>query len=255
MSATELLVARTWQPDLLVETNSCERSESPSPGLLESMAAGNVEAFEMLYSLYGGIVYAMCKNKLRDEREANEERNRLQPQLEILAIEAASIIRCALDQLDARLKSLLVASFYDALSHEQIAVRFKLPLGTVKSSIRRAISLLRSDLRQQELDKEVCPVRGCASKQTLGLLDAHWGREAELPECALPSRSLVTSWNAKTDGWLLCWRRFRGTWRWILERWSEMWRIAYVWKIWIWLPRCRNFRIAFGWFVLRLAIA
>ena len=151
MSATELLVARTWQPDLLVETNSCERSESPSPGLLESMAAGNVEAFEMLYSLYGGIVYAMCKNKLRDEREANEvqsdifleiwrkayrfdasrgtelsflfaiarsriidcsrktqrrkrieqnssfgmnmddlpERNRLQPQLEILAIEAA----------------------------------------------------------------------------------------------------------------------------------------------------------------------
>ena len=216
MSTVEPVDARTWQPDLLVETNSCERSESPSLGLLESMAAGNVEAFEILYSLYGGIVYAMCKNKLRDEREANEvqsdifleiwqkayrfdasrgtelsflfaitrsriidcfrktqlrkrieqnssfgmnmddlpERNRLQPELEILAIEAASIIRCALDQLDTRLKSLLVASFYDALSHEQIAVRFKLPLGTVKSSIRRAISLLRSDLRQQELDKE-----------------------------------------------------------------------------------------------------
>ena len=224
MSATtELLDARTWQPDLLVETNSCERSESPSPGLLESMAAGNVEAFEMLYGQYGGIVYAMCKNKLRDEHEANEvqsdifmeiwqkayrfdaargtelsflfaitrsriidcfrktqrqkrieqnssfgmnmndlpERNRLQPELEILAIETASRIRCALDKLDNRLRSLLVASFYESLSHEQIALRFKLPLGTVKSSIRRAISLLRSDLRHQEPDNELFRTRLC----------------------------------------------------------------------------------------------
>ena len=221
MSVTELLDARTWQPDLLVETDSCERSESPSPGLLESMAAGNVEAFETLYSQYGEIVYAMCKNRLKDERDANEvqsdifleiwrkayrfdasrgtelaflfaitrsriidcfrktqrqkrieqnclfgmnlddlpERNRRQPQFETLAIEAASILRNALDHLGAKLKSLLVASFYEGQSHEQIAVRFKLPLGTVKSSIRRAISLLRSDLRQQEFDKELFRTR------------------------------------------------------------------------------------------------
>ena len=77
----------------------------------------------------------------------------------MLATEAASTIRNALDQLNTNLKSLLVASFYEALSHKQIAVRFKLPLGTVKSSIRRAIALLRSDLRQQEPDKELFRTR------------------------------------------------------------------------------------------------
>lgn len=221
MSATELLEARTWQLDLAVETYSCIGSDSPGPGLLESVAAGSGEAFEMLFSQYGGIVYAMCKYKLGDEREASEvqsdiflevwrkayrfdasrgtessflfaitrsriidcfrktqrrkrleqnstfgmnldelpERNRLQPEFGMLATEAASTIRNALDQLDTNLKSLLVASFYEALSHKQISVRFKLPLGTVKSSIRRAIALLRSDLRQQEPDKELFRTR------------------------------------------------------------------------------------------------
>ncbi len=178
MSATELLEARTWQLDLAVETYSCIGSDSPGPGLLESVAAGSGEAFEMLFSQYGGIVYAMCKYKLGDEREASEvqsdiflevwrkayrfdasrgtessflfaitrsriidcfrktqrrkrleqnstfgmnldelpERNRLQPEFGMLATEAASTIRNALDQLDTNLKSLLVASFYEALA-------------------------------------------------------------------------------------------------------------------------------------------
>ncbi len=72
MSATEQLDARTQQLDFAVETNSCVGSDRPDPGLLESVAAGNVEAFEMLYGQYGGIVYAMCKYKLSDACDASK---------------------------------------------------------------------------------------------------------------------------------------------------------------------------------------
>jgi RNA polymerase sigma-70 factor (ECF subfamily) len=52
----------------------------------------------------------------------------------------------ALMLLNAQPRQLLAMSFFGGLSHEEIASRTSLPLGTVKSQIRRALILLRQVL-------------------------------------------------------------------------------------------------------------
>ncbi len=55
-------------------------------------------------------------------------------------------VRAGLARLPHDQLILLQAAFYDGLSHAEIAERFKLPLGTVKSRIRLAFGRLRGDL-------------------------------------------------------------------------------------------------------------
>jgi RNA polymerase sigma factor (sigma-70 family) len=59
----------------------------------------------------------------------------------------------AIARLDALPRQLLTLAFYRGLTHEEIAEQTGLPLGTVKSHIRRALSALRamlaSDARQR----------------------------------------------------------------------------------------------------------
>lgn len=52
----------------------------------------------------------------------------------------------ALQYLDAQPRQLIALAFYRGLTHEEIAAQTELPLGTVKSSIRRALSALRTHL-------------------------------------------------------------------------------------------------------------
>lgn len=56
------------------------------------------------------------------------------------------IVREALTKLPKEQLILLQAAFYDGLSHSDIAERFDLPLGTVKSRIRLAFNKLRGQL-------------------------------------------------------------------------------------------------------------
>jgi RNA polymerase sigma-70 factor (ECF subfamily) len=58
-----------------------------------------------------------------------------------------SRVDAALDLLHAREREVVVAAFYDGLTHRQIAVRLALPEGTVKSRIRVAMTKLRYHLR------------------------------------------------------------------------------------------------------------
>lgn len=53
------------------------------------------------------------------------------------------MVRGALEQLTAQERTLLEASFYEGASHEQLASRHGLPLGTLKSKLRRALLKLR----------------------------------------------------------------------------------------------------------------
>lgn len=53
------------------------------------------------------------------------------------------VVRDALAQLTAQERTLLEASFYEGASHEQLASRHGLPLGTLKSKLRRALLKLR----------------------------------------------------------------------------------------------------------------
>ena len=50
----------------------------------------------------------------------------------------------ALLQLSLQERTLLEASFYEGISHEQLAARYHLPLGTLKSKLRRALLKLHT---------------------------------------------------------------------------------------------------------------
>lgn len=58
------------------------------------------------------------------------------------------LVRDALSQLDPDERELLDAAFYLGYSHPELAARSKLPLGTVKSRIRRALLKLRAYLEE-----------------------------------------------------------------------------------------------------------
>lgn len=57
------------------------------------------------------------------------------------------IVRRAVAELPARQARLIRMSFLEARSHSQIAAELELPLGTVKSTLRRALARLQSRMR------------------------------------------------------------------------------------------------------------
>jgi RNA polymerase sigma-70 factor (ECF subfamily) len=63
--------------------------------------------------------------------------------------ETAAIVREALSELSDDQATALRLSFYDGLSHADIADQLRLPLGTVKSRIRLAFSRLRVTLNSK----------------------------------------------------------------------------------------------------------
>lgn len=74
----------------------------------------------------------------------------------LLATEQSSAIHGALATLDARDRQLLALAFFKEMSHQEIARQTDMPLGTVKSTIRRSMLSLRSALNLVEFGaKEV----------------------------------------------------------------------------------------------------
>jgi RNA polymerase sigma-70 factor (ECF subfamily) len=57
--------------------------------------------------------------------------------------EGAAALRACLEQLEAERRRLLLLAFADGLSHSEVAERLGMPLGTVKSWIRRSLQSLR----------------------------------------------------------------------------------------------------------------
>ena len=68
------------------------------------------------------------------------------PQDLLLACEAQGEVARALARLDPRARQLLALAFFRGLSHQEIALHAGLPLGTVKTHIRRALATLRETL-------------------------------------------------------------------------------------------------------------
>lgn len=60
--------------------------------------------------------------------------------------EELSRVRGAIEKLDPTPREVLKLSVYDGLSHQAIADRLGLPLGTVKTHVRRGLSRVRSSL-------------------------------------------------------------------------------------------------------------
>jgi RNA polymerase sigma-70 factor (ECF subfamily) len=55
-------------------------------------------------------------------------------------------VHCALAALPARERQMVALAFLRGLTHAEIAAVMQLPLGTVKTSIRRALASLRARL-------------------------------------------------------------------------------------------------------------
>lgn len=68
----------------------------------------------------------------------------------VLFDEQAQVVRSALDALEDRQRQAIELSFYDGLSHSEIAERLSRPLGTVKTWIRQGLGRLRDSLRKYE---------------------------------------------------------------------------------------------------------
>lgn len=68
------------------------------------------------------------------------------PQDLLEATQRSHALHAALETLDALPRQLLALAFFRGLTHEEIAEQSALPLGTVKSHIRRALTALRGVL-------------------------------------------------------------------------------------------------------------
>lgn len=66
-----------------------------------------------------------------------------------LALEAGSVVREAIAQLPPIAQQLLALAFYRGLSHMEIADHLGMPLGTVKTHLRRAQEVLRAAVGEQ----------------------------------------------------------------------------------------------------------
>jgi RNA polymerase sigma factor (sigma-70 family) len=60
------------------------------------------------------------------------------------------LLASALETLPARTRSVVTLAYHDDLTHQEIAVRTALPLGTVKSDLRRGLDRLRRHLERAD---------------------------------------------------------------------------------------------------------
>ena len=79
--------------------------------------------------------------------EDDEERPRERDPQDLLALtQSGTALQAALAKLSPIQRQMIGLAFFRGLSHQEIAVHSKLPLGTVKAHIRRALELLRHSL-------------------------------------------------------------------------------------------------------------
>jgi RNA polymerase sigma-70 factor (ECF subfamily) len=67
-----------------------------------------------------------------------------------LADERRLFVRHALEKLDPKYREVMECSFYEGLSHTEIALKLQKPVGTVKTYLRRGLIQLRDFLRSPE---------------------------------------------------------------------------------------------------------
>ena len=100
---------------------------------------------------------AIAKNKIADTHEARARIRRLQAQLEVTSspldwitqpadLAETLLIADEISQLEPDAQRVMRLAFYDDLTHSEIADRLELPLGTVKSHIRRSLQRMRTRL-------------------------------------------------------------------------------------------------------------
>ena|SRR5579863_2378359 len=67
-------------------------------------------------------------------------------------LEQATLIRKALQNLPCEQRSVIELAYFEGLTHDEIAKRCRIPLGTAKSRLRLGLHRLKSTLTEQEVE-------------------------------------------------------------------------------------------------------
>ena len=113
------------------------------------------ERYEPAKGTLAGWLIAITKNRIidnvRSEQRHAERRSGSDPADVPVAAEVERVgdrlmIAEALRCLSVRARQVVTLHYFDDLTHQQIAERLSLPLGTVKSDLRRGLSQIRHQL-------------------------------------------------------------------------------------------------------------
>lgn len=89
-------------------------------------------------------------DELPDDDAADAAGTAPPPQDLLDATRASGRLHAALAGLDARARQLVALAFFRGLTHEEIAEQQQMPLGTVKSLIRRSLQQLRQQIESNQ---------------------------------------------------------------------------------------------------------
>lgn len=75
------------------------------------------------------------------------------PLEQLLQSAAANQLRCCLERLEPQQRQAIALAFYNGLTHAELALHLRQPLGTVKAWVRRGLDRLKSCLQPNELQR------------------------------------------------------------------------------------------------------
>ncbi len=117
------------------------------------------ERFDPAKGSLGAWLMGITKNRLIDnirserrhsDRRSDQEPNEMPVESEIERVGDRMIVDEALKRLPDRQRRVVEFAYFDDLTHQQIAERTSLPLGTVKSDIRRSLARMRDALESAD---------------------------------------------------------------------------------------------------------
>jgi RNA polymerase sigma-70 factor (ECF subfamily) len=93
--------------------------------------------------------------QVRKEHEAVRQRQwelldrqaKLNPSESTIGAEDRQLVRAAIKELSREQQQVLHLAYFEGLTHQQMSERLNMPLGTVKTNIRRGLTVLRQALR------------------------------------------------------------------------------------------------------------
>lgn len=114
------------------------------------------ESFDPSRAMLSTWLVAIARRRIADAHESRSRAARLQRELERVAgpdlggsdvdLGDSLLLAEEIELLEPDARAVVKLAFYDDLTHQQISERLGMPLGTVKSHIRRSLSRLRDRL-------------------------------------------------------------------------------------------------------------
>ena len=95
------------------------------------------------------IIDNVRSEKRHSDRRADEDSVELSTEAEVERTSDQMLVADALRELPERSREVIMLAYFHDLTHPQIAERTNIPLGTVKSDIRRGLARIRRHLETQ----------------------------------------------------------------------------------------------------------